>query len=163
MKQKWALVTKRRRRCLGSRLLSKFSHYNCLLEKRWSLNYLLNMCLWHISYYTRRWGVHTLEYSRVSSHTREVEFDSQHSQTLHLRSLVLQALSIQQIGRSLTPDNITKRIESIRTFVDRCHISPLVVPPTSPASSTIQPGKCGHTRPELKIECSWSSRDGSLW
>ena len=55
-----------------------------VLSKRWSLKYLLNMChttlhLWHISYDTRRWDAHMLEYPKVCSHTREVEFDSQHT------------------------------------------------------------------------------------
>ena len=66
-------ITKRRKSCLCSHLLSKFSHYNRLL--RWGLNYLLNMC--HRAFTSV--GVHTLEYPRVCSHKRDVEFDSQHT------------------------------------------------------------------------------------
>ena len=37
------------------------------------------LTLSHTSFYTKSWDVHTLEYPRVCSHTREVEFDSQHA------------------------------------------------------------------------------------
>ena len=44
-------VTERRRRCLYSHLLSMFSHYNHHLQKRWRLNYLLNMCHRTLKFY----------------------------------------------------------------------------------------------------------------
>ena len=60
-------------------------------------------------------------------------------------------------------ENWIHSIWSIQMRVDQRYVTLLVASPISSASLTTQLGKCGHTRPEPKVGCSRSSRNGSPW
>ena len=60
-------------------------------------------------------------------------------------------------------ENWIHSIWSIQMRVAQRYVTLLVASPISSASLTTQLGKCGHTRPEPKVGCSRSSRNGSPW